>query len=1439
MQLAALKRPRVFIPVCLFLLLAGAAAVVFHPAFQKKMLLDHVGPLVDSLEIERIHFTPWSLELANVAVDYAGGHFQVGSGAIRYCLSSLLLLQLNIKQLILQEVKIDVANFNPPPSEPAESGIFPGVLASLEHGLGYSLQELNVSADIALPGQQSLTANITGGGIRPGERGDINFDARFNTGKGEDHILVDGVLALEQLSRGRFAAIDTELDVQAVLADLPETERVGLKLAVKPAALGREQLAVIADGEEPQYSQEALQLTLRQHDADDNNRAVLELGGTYDGNSGNFTGAYRATANERLVQPYVRDNVVPPTEEALTGAVDINIANLTGDITVISDLLVTGLRETQANDKLPEMLRLENNFRLSLLPGRQLRIVTLDAGVSDEGKNQPLAASVPADLNIPLDNIDAFLQQENTLLEFELPGVPLAWFDVFLPNQEITGGRLTAAFRITTDTSSTIHLKPVKPLEITDLTILQEGTVLVDGMNLSVMPEVSYATDAVQVSLGRIVIAATEGTLATAAASATLPLAGDRQGTIDVRANADLDVYNLLAFLDIKKSGRYGVPRHFSMDFQTSARQKPGSVVINKLDGSLFKDSKTRLLKLALLQPLIVNTRGKGRPVANAAGQLAQLNISDIRLSWFSAFVPDATLRGMLQRADFTLAMDDTGVAGITTNSAFRFNNVTVTGKDGPLLENVGVSLRPEIRLLPEGTQISYRDLSISSDKSSLVAGNGKIILPGTAEDSLVAEGRLNIDIQALARQPVVANALQAGVTAPVRLEADYQLAQGEGSIDISRLAVNLFYADGGPRVSLTADSNVRVRTRLRRNQSEVGRARGKVTLAVAGLTPGPFTDILEARGLGFSETNGKAVLSSDGKSLTIDSIEPFIVTGIGVSGEDGVLLQQFTIKADAGAVLTGDTLQAKLAPFSLTFDKHKDAPAVAATINLTLKGSDETTRLQDLTADISMLLPALLDQPAILPGHTLKAGKMDTTIRVDPDGKLASLTRIDKLQGRKPLMLELLELKVDGQLEPDGSFRIAAPVRTVGKSGSSDLLLEAVHSNRDGANDDLNLNVDSTVFYLNDILNTLNAIAGRQQTGKAAEKPVATDEGIAAAAAEEEALEQLPDERAFWDVIPYDRHASYHIGQLYYTDYLVIHDIRGRGDMIPERLALEDFEAHFHDSPIRLNAVMTFTPGDVPYDLNLQAGVEQFNLAKFFRELVPDSKPRAEGLFNVSLKASGQSPNMPQYRNQLLFDMRLQSRDGIFRLLDPDSALVGGTTGFAGAIGEGVSYLPTGLFGLGAVSRLVEYIKEIDYDKIDVQLVRDESRDVQIKRYVVQNPEILMTATGGIEYQQGVDILRSPLAMDASLNFRDKGAAIMYDLDLLGSEQDAYGYWKGPEIKFWGCPAASESNLGDIISTAGNAAILGGITRPISGLIGNIRHRWMDEDTEAKEYTE
>jgi hypothetical protein len=265
----------------------------------------------------------------------------------------------------------------------------------------------------------------------------------------------------------------------------------------------------------------------------------------------------------------------------------------------------------------------------------------------------------------------------------------------------------------------------------------------------------------------------------------------------------------------------------------------------------------------------------------------------------------------------------------------------------------------------------------------------------------------------------------------------------------------------------------------------------------------------------------------------------------------------------------------------------------------------------------------------------------------------------------------------------------------------------------------------------------------------------------------------------------------------------------------------------------------LTFIPGDKPYDLEMQASVDQFNLDAFLLELNPRAVPVAEGLFDVSIDAYGDSPNMVQYRNNLYFDMQMQSRDGVFRLLDPNDPLVVGSSKFAGAMGEGVSYIPTGLFGVGAVARLVNYINAVPYDTIEAHLVRDESRDVQIRKYVVQSPELLLTAKGGIEYEEGVDVMQSPLKMDAQLDLRDKGAAIFYDLNLLKDKQDPFGYWSGPKIKFWGTPGVLESNLSDIISEAGKGAVMGGLTRPISGLIGNIRHRWMDNESEPVEYSD
>ncbi len=68
-----------------------------------------------------------------------------------------------------------------------------------------------------------------------------------------------------------------------------------------------------------------------------------------------------------------------------------------------------------------------------------------------------------------------------------------------------------------------------------------------------------------------------------------------------------------------------------------------------------------------------------------------------------------------------------------------------------------------------------------------------------------------------------------------------------------------------------------------------------------------------------------------------------------------------------------------------------------------------------------------------------------------------------------------------------------------------------------------MDIAIDSTVFYLNDILNTLNAIAGKT-AGRALRGNKAGGRGEPGGAGRGEAGPDLkPDARAFWDTSDYD----------------------------------------------------------------------------------------------------------------------------------------------------------------------------------------------------------------------------------------------------------------------------------------------------------------------------
>lgn len=1435
MRFPFLKRRSFYIPFGIAVVLGILSVIVFNPDFQKSQLLKRLGPAVDSLEIGRVHITPWSTEFDDVSVGYEGGEFHVDAGRIRYGLGSLIFRKINVKLLSLQGVRADLTSFNPPEkadvpdADAAPAAPFAGLLATLETGFGYVLGEIEVDADARLPAGQLLTAVLSGGNIRPETTGKLGFDLRLQTGSGDDHVDLDGSVLFDQLTRGRFNVIEATLVMQAALASLPQAERVAVNLGVSPAGGDAAGPADAKSRGQASYVPESIAMSVNLNDSEGASRATLELLGIYDGNGGEFRGDYRLAANEQLVQPYAADQVIAPANETLSGEIAFNLASLTGDMTVNSELLVTELQTTYGSDQLPERLQMQSDFRVSVLADGHLRIDKLETAVGT-GELPAMTSNLAGDQTIALDDVGAFLRQDNTLLSFELPGIPLVWLNFLLPGYEVADGALTGAFVVTTDTAGSIYLKPQRPLTVAGLKVSKAGQPLFDSLNIELSPVLSYTGESLRLALEQLEIRSDQGVIATADTTLDVPLSGAQDGRLDVDARAQIHLRDLTRILEASPAGRPTLPETLDLTFKASVMRQDSRTQLERLDADLLASGGNRLVRLALLQPITFEETPQGSRVANSAGELATFNVSDIDLGWFSAFVPGGSLAGMLRRADFTLAVNESGTVAITPDRPFRAEAVTMATASAPLLDNIGVRVSPVIRIGTDRIDLSYQDLELAGDGVVIASGSGTVRL-GRADGTLVTEGRVDADLMSLARQPLVASLLGAELNAPVRFEADYRLAQDADGIDISRLAANVFYDDAEPKIAVLATSRIRVRTRLAAEAPAAGQARGELALTIRELTAQPFADILAARGLSFSTANGQVVLSSDGNTMRVATEGPLEISGIAVRGAEGSLVEPFSVALDVDVDVQGKMLTATLDPFSASFANTESKTAVLGKASIELDGAAETVRVSSLVGEVAVWLPAILGQPALMPGNKLTDGNLRADLDLAADGRVASTVVVDGLKAGVQLPLESINATLGGTLNTDGSFALTTPVTVTGKSGTSAVDIQATRGGLEDSSRGLAISASGAVLYLNDILNTLHAIAGQQ--------PVASPGGDADAPVADEVIadNRQPDLQPFWSQTGEGLAVNVDVQQLFYTDYFVLDGLTVRTRISPQRVALENLRANFHDSPMAFDGTLDFAPGPAPYDLKLTGRVDQLDLATFYRELAPDSKPRAEGLFDFRIDAFGQSPNMPQFRNELFFDMSANSRDGVFRLLDPDSAIVASSTGFTGALGEVVSYVPTGLFGLGAVPRLVRYIKEIQYDRVRVELIRGESRDVQVRQFVVQSDEVLMTGSGGIEYQEGTDILQSPLALEARLDMRGEGAAIMYDMDLLGSEMNRWNYWEGPEIRFWGTPAIMQSNLSDVISQAGKGMVFGGVSRPVSGLIGNARHRWSSEKEPPLEY--
>ena len=1406
-------------------ILCGLLAVAVHalrPSVQREFVLAKLSPVVQSLSIESVRATPWSLHLRGVEVGYKGGRFHLGKVDLGFNPLALFDRTVSVRSLYVRHTDLDLSRFVSTPS----STPFVGILSSLNHGYGLALNNVDIAASVQLAGAGNVSARIQGGGIKPHVTGHLNLDVVYGSSSSE-RFAAKGEISFSQLSRGRFrevaARVDARLRLQASQKPL-ENLRVDIAVRPPPGLQGNLFRTIRAGTQAPRVlaNPEAVSLAMNFGDDETNPGFALGANGFYRPDTGVISLRYKVSSRLSGLETALGVGDLPEVSGATRGVLQLDSVAVQGLLTLESKQRVSKFARPSTTTEVPEAFVINASGQGSFDRNTfMLSDFDLTAGLTTESPQ--LAASLAAPLAVnfaqPLD----LLKTPRALAKISVINIPLGWFSGVVPDTRIQG-ELNGRYSVAVDAEGRFKLDASAPTTLANLTIERGAALKLNALNLTVRPSASWSTEFVRFALNELTLLAGADELATLTVKVANPKLVEPRGMWRYRAQGGINFDAVRALLP-EQLVAYPLPAGLKLNFKALIAQRGQAVSIEKIEALVAAPDRPELIR-ANGVPAFHFQLGKGTPkLGNPTGSLAAVAVRGIDLAWASPFLRDQEIAGQLEAADFVVSAPTKGSLKIEAERPVRLSDFSLRVAGKPVVDDLDVAMTPTLMIAGANISATYAALDVRSGATRLISGNGEVKL-GVQSD-FATRGKVSLDLGALAKQPAIAKMLSSlpAISITANLEFDVQRT---GELITVTSAQGISTLGERAKISFEAEPGLELRSVLKPGENLARHVVGAVAVDIENLSSAVVDKFFPLGNISFSEINSNLRVKSDGGELRAASLAPLAIDDIKITDGSKLLLNPFAVSTSGKLTVTQQEIRINLEDLALRFAGRDAQPAITGAIK-TYLSPDRAVPITKLETRLTADLPQLLAQPAVMPGHKLSTGALSLALKVNAERKIEASIVLDQLSASAPLAISTFELPITGEVATDGrGFDFTAPLIGRGKSGPTSATVIGHYSPQPDEPRVLNLDIDSEVFYLNDILASVSAIS----------KTVPSEAKAGGDLPQVKAkLNEAADAKAVWKLIPYAVVIDLAIEKLFYTDYVAFTKVAGQMNLRRRKYELSGWRAFFHDSAITFDGVTRFEVAKPdPYALELTGRIVDFNFNQFFSELVPGEKPRVEGLFSVDIKAFGEFPNFSQLRNRVLFDITMRSREGLFRPLPPESSLMLGASDVLGIVGEGLSYVPTGGFGAGAVARLVNYIGEIDYDTIDIHLERDASKDVKVTEFLVLSPTIALTATGGIKHTLGVDILDSPLALEAHLDMLGRGAAILYSMDLMQDDKNEFGYWRGPEFRIWGSAAAPQSNFAEVVKKAGDGTLKGAITRPISGLIGNLKYRWFNDNSTAKE---
>ncbi len=791
--------------------------------------------------------------------------------------------------------------------------------------------------------------------------------------------------------------------------------------------------------------------------------------------------------------------------------------------------------------------------------------------------------------------------------------------------------------------------------------------------------------------------------------------------------------------------------------------QQGGVVEVRRFKASLAGEQP--VLQIHNTAPVRFNLANR-ELLTNGAGTDALLsaNLQGLPLAWVRAFVRPVDVSGGVVTGKLDLLRSTAGATESTVRGELHVNEITVVKEGRAWLTKAALDTRIESTLAGGTVNVPVLELTLRTPTGDEFAFTGRVaVLPG-AEAPVSVGGSFSLQTPKLLENwfpgaPVTAKG-EIGLTLrgnlaevqPGRIE----VRQGPGRAILDATIAQAFKLD------LTTHA-----LQPQEPSRPVGRLLvGRVPLTAFGLTqPGAV--------LGGAVQQGDFEIGVSEGRIVARPLAPFRVTEISLTQNRQTMLTALTLEAQPVVEYFGPGNLAVRTGESVI--RGPQGPLATLKTEVVQSPGRETQAM----ASFNLEVPALVAQPLFAGAQAVSSGRASGEVRaaLGPHSQIEARITLNGLAlAESGQILPVANLGFRGEVHENGAAAIQVPLLLDNAGRRSDLNF-ALELSPLGRGYSVDGRVTGQQVELEDLLGVL-AVFSSVAAPDSGEKPVTSGT-------------VPPDTVAAWS--RFSGRLALDVKAVTRGKEWAMTGLTGDIAIEPTLVNLLKLEAAFSEKS-RLTAKMDlrFTGGPMPYRLNGDYSLNEFDAGKLFRALEATKAPTVEGLFDVTGRFSGSGENPSRALDRVQGEFRLTSRQGIFRGLQRTA---GKLSMSSKAVEFGASVLGSILGSDKAVKtaekvagqayfvdQLAQSLGEFNYDLLSVKLSRDELLNMNLEEISLVSPEIRLNGRGSVSYVTGQPLLEQPLSASLSIATRGKVEQLFDKLRLLDSTKDDLGYSRSKE---------------------------------------------------------